>query len=43
MLYPAPAAGVHRQRWSGSFGDLVPIPAPFAFDLATGDLVRYPV
>ncbi|MCX5207760.1 Uma2 family endonuclease [Kitasatospora sp. NBC_00240] len=43
VLYPAPAAGVHRRRWSGSFGDLVPIPAPFAFDLATGDLVRDPL
>ncbi|MFE4973159.1 hypothetical protein ACFRAR_13715 [Kitasatospora sp. NPDC056651] len=34
-------SGYHR-KWSGEFGDAVPIPAPFDFDLATDGLARYP-
>ncbi|MFJ2777901.1 Uma2 family endonuclease [Kitasatospora sp. NPDC087315] len=42
VLYSAPSGGVYHQRWSGRFGDRVPIPEPFAFDLATDALIRYP-
>ncbi|MER7769952.1 Uma2 family endonuclease [Kitasatospora sp. NPDC096140] len=41
-LYSEPSpTGYHRQ-WTGKFGDLVPIPAPFDFELATDTLLRYP-
>ncbi|WP_035850276.1 Uma2 family endonuclease [Kitasatospora azatica] len=42
-LYSEPADGVYHRQWSGKFGDIVPVPEPFAFDLATSELVRYPV
>jgi Uma2 family endonuclease len=41
-LHSEPADGTYRQRWTGKFGDAVPIPAPFGFDLATTSLIRYP-
>ncbi|MFD9124174.1 Uma2 family endonuclease [Kitasatospora sp. NPDC059571] len=41
-LYSEPAAGVYRRQWNGKFGDVVPIPEPFAFGLATTELIRYP-
>ncbi|MEU9133903.1 Uma2 family endonuclease [Kitasatospora sp. NPDC048540] len=41
-LFSDPAAGVYHRRWSGAFGDPVPIPEPFAFELSTADLIRYP-
>ncbi|MER7579147.1 Uma2 family endonuclease [Kitasatospora sp. NPDC097691] len=41
-LYAEPSpTGYHRQ-WNGKFGDRVPIPAPFDFELATDTLLRYP-
>lgn len=41
-LYSEPSDGRYHQRWDGTFGDRVPIPAPFDFELATDALVRYP-
>ncbi|MFG2847889.1 Uma2 family endonuclease [Kitasatospora sp. NPDC048296] len=41
-LYSEPSASGYHQQWNGKFGDRVPIPAPFDFELATDDLVRYP-
>ncbi|MFF0410127.1 Uma2 family endonuclease [Kitasatospora sp. NPDC004745] len=42
MLYSDPSGGVYHQQWTGKFGDLVPIPEPFGFELATDALLRYP-
>lgn len=42
-LHSEPGDGGYHRRWSGRFGDRVPVPAPFAFELVTGDLIRYPV
>ncbi|KJK55682.1 Uma2 family endonuclease [Saccharothrix sp. ST-888] len=42
-LYSDPASGAYHQQWNAGFGDTVPVPEPFAFDLATDNLVRYPV
>lgn len=41
-LHSEPDGGVYRRRWRGTFGDPVPVPAPFGFDLATDALLRYP-
>ncbi|MEU6234202.1 Uma2 family endonuclease [Kitasatospora sp. NPDC047058] len=41
-LHSEPDGGTYHQRWTGKFGDLVPVPAPFGFELATGELIRYP-
>ncbi|MFJ3216137.1 Uma2 family endonuclease [Kitasatospora sp. NPDC086801] len=41
-LYSEPSGGVYHQQWTGRFGDRVPIPAPFGFELATDGLIRYP-
>ena len=41
-LYSEPAAGVYHRQWNGRFGDRVPIPEPFTFELSTDDLIRYP-
>ncbi|MEV7771966.1 Uma2 family endonuclease [Kitasatospora sp. NPDC086791] len=41
-LYSEPTATGYHRQWTGTFGDLVPIPAPFDFGLATDGLVRYP-
>ncbi|MBD0694899.1 Uma2 family endonuclease [Streptomyces sp. CBMA123] len=41
-LYSDLSDGGYHQHWHGKFGDRVPIPAPFDFELATGGLVRYP-
>ncbi|MFJ8628066.1 Uma2 family endonuclease [Kitasatospora sp. NPDC093550] len=41
-LYSDPSpTGYHRQ-WNGKFGDRVPVPAPFDFELTTDTLLRYP-
>ncbi|MDH6578541.1 Uma2 family endonuclease [Kitasatospora sp. MAP5-34] len=40
-LYSDPVGGVYHRRWSGKFGDTVPIPEPFAFALSTDDLIAY--
>jgi Uma2 family endonuclease len=41
-LYSEPSpTGYHRQ-WNGEFGDRVPVPAPFDFELTTDTLLRYP-
>ncbi|MEV6206101.1 Uma2 family endonuclease [Kitasatospora sp. NPDC051914] len=42
VLHSEPSGGVYHRRWSGKFGDTVPIPEPFSFDLATSDLIPYP-
>ncbi|MFD9689667.1 Uma2 family endonuclease [Kitasatospora sp. NPDC059088] len=42
-LYSEPSDGGYHQQWNGKFGDRVPVPAPFDFELATDALVRYPV
>ncbi|WP_254802454.1 Uma2 family endonuclease [Kitasatospora sp. SUK 42] len=42
-LYSEPSGSGYHQRWIGRFGDRVPIPAPFDFELATDALLRYPV
>ncbi|MGV9263553.1 Uma2 family endonuclease [Kitasatospora sp. NPDC003701] len=42
-LHSEPGGGVYHRRWSGRFGDRVPVPEPFAFELTTGELIRYPV
>ncbi|MFI9788241.1 Uma2 family endonuclease [Kitasatospora sp. NPDC051984] len=41
VLFSDPVGGAYRQRWTGEFGDVVPIPAPFDFGLMTAGLVRY--
>ncbi|MFF7989784.1 Uma2 family endonuclease [Kitasatospora xanthocidica] len=41
-LYSEPSPAGYHQQWNGKFGDLVPIPAPFDFELATDTLLRYP-
>ncbi|MGW2376409.1 Uma2 family endonuclease [Kitasatospora sp. NPDC001683] len=41
-LYSDLSDGGYHQQWHGKFGDRVPIPAPFDFELATDALVRYP-
>ncbi|MFE7589263.1 Uma2 family endonuclease [Kitasatospora sp. NPDC057512] len=41
-LYAEPSGSGYRWRWNGKFGDPVPIPAPFGFELATDALLRYP-
>ncbi|MFE6052213.1 Uma2 family endonuclease [Kitasatospora sp. NPDC056446] len=41
-LYSEPSPTGYHQRWVGTFGDRVPIPAPFDFGLRTDGLVRYP-
>ncbi|GAB7183769.1 Uma2 family endonuclease [Kitasatospora sp. Ki12] len=41
-LYSEPSATGYHRQWTGKFGDRVPIPAPFDFELATDGLVRYP-
>ncbi|MEU1504090.1 Uma2 family endonuclease [Kitasatospora sp. NPDC005748] len=41
-LHSEPGNGVYRRRWSGGFGDRVPVPEPFAFELTTTELIRYP-
>ncbi|CAM5625622.1 Uma2 family endonuclease [Streptomyces viridifaciens] len=40
-LYSEPSAGGYHQQWHGKFGDRVPVPAPFDFELVTDRLVRY--
>ncbi|KJS54957.1 hypothetical protein VM98_16055 [Streptomyces rubellomurinus subsp. indigoferus] len=40
-LYSEPSGSGYHQRWDGKFGDHVPIPAPFDFELATDGLIRY--
>ncbi|MEV8099018.1 Uma2 family endonuclease [Kitasatospora sp. NPDC085879] len=42
VLYSEPDNGVYHRQWRGTFGDTVPVPAPFSFGLATGELIRYP-
>ncbi|WP_380284683.1 Uma2 family endonuclease [Kitasatospora purpeofusca] len=41
-LHSEPGGTTYHQRWTGKFGDGVPIPAPFSFELATAELLRYP-
>ncbi|WP_405020956.1 Uma2 family endonuclease [Kitasatospora sp. NBC_00070] len=41
-LCSEPGGGVYHRQWSGKFGDTVPIPEPFTFDLITRDLIRHP-
>ncbi|MFD8697222.1 Uma2 family endonuclease [Kitasatospora purpeofusca] len=41
-LHSEPGNGVYHRRWTGRFGDAVPVPEPFAFELATSELLRYP-
>ncbi|MEV7020713.1 Uma2 family endonuclease [Kitasatospora sp. NPDC093558] len=41
-LYSEPSDSGYHQRWDGKFGDPVPIPSPFGFELATDALLRYP-
>ncbi|MFE4513702.1 Uma2 family endonuclease [Kitasatospora sp. NPDC056783] len=41
-LYSEPSGSGYHRKWSGKFGDAVPIPAPFDFDLTTDGLIRYP-
>ncbi|MDY0811129.1 Uma2 family endonuclease [Kitasatospora purpeofusca] len=41
-LHSEPGGGTYHRRWSGKFGDAVPVPAPFGFELATAELLRYP-
>ncbi|MEV0533261.1 Uma2 family endonuclease [Kitasatospora sp. NPDC050463] len=41
-LYSEPGNGGYHRQWSGRFGDRVPVPKPFAFELATTELIRYP-
>ncbi|MCX4749628.1 Uma2 family endonuclease [Kitasatospora sp. NBC_01287] len=41
-LFSEPAGGRYRRQWTGVFGDLVPVPEPFGFELVTGELIRYP-
>ncbi|AUG79027.1 hypothetical protein CFP65_4273 [Kitasatospora sp. MMS16-BH015] len=41
-LFSEPAGGSYRLQWNGAFGDTVPVPDPFGFELATGGLIRYP-
>ncbi|MEU8922681.1 Uma2 family endonuclease [Kitasatospora sp. NPDC048545] len=41
-LYSEPSATGYHQQWNGKFGDRVPIPSPFDFELTTDGLVRYP-
>ncbi|MFJ4090454.1 Uma2 family endonuclease [Kitasatospora sp. NPDC089913] len=40
-LHSEPGGGTYHRRWAGKFGDAVPIPAPFAFELETAELLRY--
>ncbi len=40
-LRSEPGGGTHHRRWSGKFGDDVPIPVPFGFELTTAELLRY--
>ncbi|MEV7598680.1 hypothetical protein AB0O91_14990 [Kitasatospora sp. NPDC089797] len=40
-LYSEPSDSGYHQQWQGKFGDRVPIPAPFDFELSTDGLVRY--
>lgn len=42
VLFSEPDNGVYHRQWRGKFGDSVPVPAPFSFELATGELIRYP-
>ncbi|GAA3015227.1 hypothetical protein GCM10020229_28040 [Kitasatospora albolonga] len=41
-LYSEPGGGVYHRRWTGKFGDAVPVPEPFGFELGTAELIRYP-
>lgn len=41
-LYSEPSGGVYHRQWNGKFGDTVPVPEPFSFDLATSQLIAYP-
>ncbi|MET8698812.1 Uma2 family endonuclease [Kitasatospora sp. NPDC004723] len=41
-LHSEPGGGTYHRRWTGAFGDGVPVPEPFAFELATAELLRYP-
>ncbi|WP_256177716.1 Uma2 family endonuclease [Kitasatospora aureofaciens] len=41
VLYSEPSGSGYHRQWTGKFGDPVPIPAPFGFDLATDALLRY--
>ncbi|MFG2696801.1 Uma2 family endonuclease [Kitasatospora sp. NPDC048407] len=41
VLFSDPVGGAYRQRWTGEFGDVVPIPPPSDFGLMTAGLVRY--
>ncbi|MGY0461153.1 Uma2 family endonuclease [Kitasatospora sp. cg17-2] len=41
-LHSEPGNGAYHRRWTGKFGDAVPVPAPFDFELATAELLRYP-
>ncbi|MFH9348589.1 Uma2 family endonuclease [Kitasatospora sp. NPDC017646] len=40
-LYSDLSDGGYHQQWHGKFGDRVPIPAPFDFELVTDGLIRY--
>ncbi|MFJ8429988.1 hypothetical protein ACIQ9P_01670 [Kitasatospora sp. NPDC094019] len=40
-LHSEPGGGTYHRRWSGKFGDEVPVPAPFDFGLTTAELLRY--
>ncbi|MFG2904505.1 Uma2 family endonuclease [Kitasatospora sp. NPDC048286] len=42
-LHSEPSGSGYHRQWNGKFGDPVPIPAPFGFDLATDGLLRYQV
>ncbi|WP_405004194.1 Uma2 family endonuclease [Kitasatospora purpeofusca] len=41
-LHSDPGNGAYHRRWAGKFGDAVPVPAPFDFELTTSELLRYP-
>ncbi len=40
-MFTEPGPEGYRQRYTAKFGQSVPIPAPFGFDLATTELVPY--
>ncbi|WP_327676292.1 Uma2 family endonuclease [Kitasatospora sp. NBC_00458] len=41
-LRSEPDGSGYRRQWTGRFGDGVPVPAPFSFELTTAELLRYP-